>query len=52
MNAVVTTQDKATLGALETRNARLTQQVNELTRQFEWFKRQLSAPQVKEAAYD
>jgi transposase len=41
MNEVATTQDQATVGALEARNATLTQQVNELTRQLEWFKRQL-----------
>ncbi len=41
MNDGATTQDQATVGALEARNATLTQQVNELTRQLEWFKRQL-----------
>lgn len=41
MNEVATTPDKATVDALEARNATLTQQVNELTRQLEWFKRQL-----------
>ena len=41
MNEVATTQDQATVGELEARNATLTQQVNELTRQLEWFKRQL-----------
>ena len=42
MIEVATTPDKATVGPLEARNATLTQQVNELTRQLEWFKRQLS----------
>ena len=41
MNEVAKTQSKATIAELETRNATLTLEVNELTRQLDWFKRQL-----------
>ena len=41
MDEVATTQSKTTIAELETRNATLTLQVDELTRQLDWFKRQL-----------